>query len=296
MFKKILLLLTILTLLSCNATKPAIVTTKPIPAKVKKAVARSTKNKAKPAARQMAMRKPNKSEDEVIESSSRTVVTNDVVSNYVSQYKDIAMDNMKKYGIPASIILAQGILESGAGRGDLALNANNHFGIKCHADWNGESVRHDDDSLQECFRKYNEAAESFTDHALFLTSKNRYASLFSLPKGDYQSWAIGLRKAEYATDPRYPEKLISYIERYNLGQYDSQALGKDYATIEKKMVREIGLEAATIANSDVSLYEVQKGDTLYSISKKFNVMVNDLKQKNSLSENTLSIGQKLIVN
>jgi flagellum-specific peptidoglycan hydrolase FlgJ len=293
MFKKILILLTLLTLISCNAAKPAIVTTKSAPSKVKKIAVQPAKkkNNTKVIVSQKTEQRSNKREDEVIESSSRTVVSNDVVTNYVSQYKNIAMSNMKSYGIPASIILAQGILESGAGRGDLAQNANNHFGIKCHADWTGESVRHDDDASQECFRKYAESGESFKDHALFLTGRDRYSSLFDLPKDDYQAWAKGLRKAGYATDPRYPEKLISYIERYNLGQYDAQVLGTNYISLENKPIK-----VSSINSYTGSLYEVQKGDTLYSISKKFNVMVGDLKLKNKLTENVLSIGQRLIVN
>lgn len=289
MFKKILLLFLILTLLSCNASKPVIVTTKSAAGKVKKTVSRSTK--AKPAAKGTDSRTPNRGVAEVIVSSSRTSVTNDVIGNYIFQYKDIAMGNMKKYGIPASIILAQGILESGAGRGTLAMNANNHFGIKCHTGWTGDSVKHDDDASQECFRKYNNPAESFDDHALFLTGRSRYASLFSLPKEDYKAWAIGLRKAGYATDPKYPEKLISYIERYNLEQYDNQALGRKYVPSERQEIK-----VASIDRSNGSFYEVQKGDTLYSISKKFNLMVDELKQNNNLSDNTLSIGQKLRVN
>ena len=277
MFKKNLLLFIALTLISCNATKSPIVTTK------KEATKNTHSQKTKSS-------RVSKSQNEVIESTSRTVVTNDIIGNYVLQYKDIAMSNMKIYGIPASIILAQGILESGAGRGNLAINSNNHFGIKCHADWKGDSVRHDDDSLQECFRKYDKVAESYKDHALFLTGKGRYASLFALDKDDYQSWAKGLRKAGYATDPKYPDKLISYIERYNLGQYDAQVLGKKYREIENQNTRIVNIES-----KNDSFYEVQKGDTLYSISKKYNVLVEELKQKNNLSDNTLSIGQRLKV-
>lgn len=278
MFKKSLLLFIVFTLISCHATKSPIVTTK-------KAASKNTSYSSR-------NKKPIKSRSEVIESSSRTVVTNDVVSNYVLQYKDIAMGNMKTYGIPASIILAQGILESGAGRGDLAVSANNHFGIKCHSDWTGDSVRHDDDARQECFRKYDKVAESYKDHALFLTGKGRYASLFTLDKDDYESWAKGLRKAGYATDPRYPDKLISYIERYNLAQYDALVLGTKFVPIENQNSRVVNMSS----RNDEVYYEVQKGDTLYSISKKYNVLVDDLKQKNKLSDNTLYIGQKLKVN
>lgn len=277
MFKKSLLLFIIITLVSCHATKSPIVTTKKEASKSNSYSSRTKKN--------------SKSRNEVIESTSRTVVTNDIVSNYVLEYKDIAMSNMKTYGIPASIILAQGILESGAGRGDLAVSANNHFGIKCHSDWTGDSVRHDDDASQECFRKYDKVAESYRDHALFLTGKGRYSSLFELDKDDYQAWAKGLRKAGYATDPRYPEKLISYIERYNLAQYDAQVLGIKYRPIENQNTRSIA-----VSSRNESYYEVQKGDTLYSISKKYNMMVDDLKRKNKLTDNTLYIGQKLKVN
>ncbi len=198
---------------------------------------------------------------------------------------------MKTYGIPASIILAQGILESGAGRGDLAVSANNHFGIKCHSDWTGDSVRHDDDASQECFRKYDKVAESYRDHALFLTGKGRYASLFALDKDDYESWAKGLRKAGYATDPRYPDKLISYIERYNLAQYDAIVLGTKFVPMESQNSRVVN---GNSRNDDY--YEVQKGDTLYSISRKYNLLVDDLKRKNKLSDNTLYVGQKLKLN
>lgn len=288
MFKKILLVLTLLTLLSCTVTKPLIVTKKATTSSSKKVAVRSAKKgkEVKPVVK----KEKDQGEDEVIESTSITYVGNDVISNYISHYKDIAMSNMKIYGIPASIILAQGILESGAGRGDLCIRANNHFGIKCHEGWAGESVTHDDDSSQECFRKYYEPAESFNDHALFLTGRSRYASLFNLPKQDYKGWANGLRRAGYATDPKYPEKLISYIERYNLGQYDALVIGDVYIPMEKRDTR-----IASFDTQNRSIYEVQKGDTLYSISKKYNLLVIDLKQINNLSANTLSIGQKLIV-
>jgi len=299
MFKKIIIVFIIATLASCSSSKPAIATTKKTAA-----VQRPRTVQAKKTADIKPIGKKYPSTNittEVIQSTSKTVVTSDLINNYILQFKDIAMGNMQKYGIPASIILAQGILESGAGRGDLALEANNHFGIKCHKDWLGESVRHDDDSAQECFRKYNEAAESYRDHALFLVGKNRYATLFTYEKDDYKAWAKGLRAAGYATDPNYPDKLISYIERYNLHQYDCQVTGKNYKPFEKSTsVKNSSTPAKSASNSNASqndpnLYEVQKGDTLYSISKKFNVLVDDLKQKNNLSDNALSIGQKLKV-
>jgi flagellum-specific peptidoglycan hydrolase FlgJ len=303
MFKKILLIFIILTLIGCNATKPVIVTTKRAPLKSKSEVVRTVKktnpvssNSTKPILSKPTRPEPKKNETETIVSTSRTVVTNDIVRVYISQYKDVAMGNMRNYGIPASIILAQGILESGAGRGDLALNANNHFGIKCHEGWTGESVKHDDDSAQECFRKYDNPSQSFKDHALFLTGRSRYAKLFGFSKDDYKAWARGLRAAGYATDPKYPDKLISYIERYNLDQYDSQVLDVNYVSNEKQLVEELKLESRNITSNGLASYVVQKGDTLYSISKKFELKVEDLKQKNNLSDNTLSIGQRLVVN
>lgn len=228
---------------------------------------------------------------ETIESTSRTVVYSDVVNAYVDQFKETAMGNMRQYGIPASIILAQGILESGAGRGDLALSANNHFGIKCHNDWTGDTVRHDDDSDQECFRKYKDPSESYRDHALFLTGRSRYAALFQLPKGDYEAWARGLKNAGYATDPKYPDKLIGYIERYNLHQYDSQVLGVEFVPVKK----EEEVRKDPVVTAEQGTYEVQKGDTLYSISKRFNLTIEELMAKNGLTGNALSVGQKLRV-
>ncbi|SNR51773.1 glucosaminidase domain-containing protein [Flavobacterium sp. ov086] len=293
MVKKIITFLILATLVSCSSSKPTIATTKK--AAVQRPRVATTKKPAysKPIGKNYPS---TNNTTEVIQSTSKTVVTSDLVNNYILQFKDIAMGNMTKYGIPASIILAQGILESGAGRGDLALDANNHFGIKCHSDWLGESVRHDDDSAQECFRKYTEASESYRDHALFLVGKKRYASLFTYEKDDYKAWAKGLRACGYATDPNYPDKLISYIERYNLHQYDCQVTGRNYKPFEKSVaVKSAPTSNTNINPNDPNLYEVQKGDTLYSISKKFNLMVDDLKQKNNLSDNALSIGQKLKV-
>lgn len=286
MFKKILLLSTILILIGCNSSKKYVRTTKKTPPRTTK-----TATAKKPAVKKPTHPTTNQNgNQEVIESTSKTIVYSDVVFGYVDDFKEIAKGNMKTYGIPASIILAQGILESGAGRGELAKNSNNHFGIKCHTGWTGETVHHDDDAAQECFRKYKDPAESYKDHALFLTSRSRYASLFELEKGDYEAWARGLRKAGYATDPKYPEKLIGYIERYNLHQYDAEVLGNDFVPFEKAN------KPVAIADHQVgNYYEVQKGDTLYSLSKKFNISVEDLKQKNNLADNTLSIGQKIII-
>lgn len=138
---------------------------------------------------------------------------------YIEQYKDIAIAEMEQYGIPASIKLAQALLESGNGNSTLARKANNHFGIKCTPEWKGRTTRHDDDYRNECFRVYERVEDSFHDHSQFLL-RNRYAALFKLDKDDYKGWARGLKAAGYATNPRYADLLISLIERYELYQYD----------------------------------------------------------------------------
>jgi flagellum-specific peptidoglycan hydrolase FlgJ len=277
MLKKITLFLLIGTIVGCGSSKPVIVTTKQ-PVNWKYSKTKQNDNQVK----------KESSSNAIV--TSKTISTNEVTKAYIAQYSAVAMGNMKTYGIPASIILAQGILESGAGKGDLALTANNHFGIKCHNDWTGDKVYKDDDSANECFRKYNQASESYQDHAMVLTGKKRYANLFTLPKGDYKAWAKGLKDAGYATDPKYPEKLVNYIESYNLSQFDTKVLGKEMAKEEAKVLLNDNFDT-----DQASLYEIQKGDTFYSVSKKFNLSVEELKQKNNLTENTLSIGQKLIV-
>ncbi|GAB5401353.1 MAG: glucosaminidase domain-containing protein [Aureisphaera sp.] len=204
----------------------------------------------------------------------------EVVAYYINSYSQIAKDEMAQYGIPASITLAQGILESGAGRGDLTKRANNHFGIKCHTTWTGERVYHDDDEKGECFRKYKDPKYSFRDHSLFLTQRSRYSGLFKLRKDDYKGWAKGLKRAGYATDPKYPDKLISIIERYDLTQYDDEVLGNSDDRGGK-------------GEPEIKTYTVVKGDTLYSISRRFNVTVETLKQYNGLLTNSISVGQVL---
>ena len=144
---------------------------------------------------------------------------NSTYQQYIDQYKDLAIEQMKKYGIPASITLAQGVFESGAGRSELARKGNNHFGIKCHG-WQGRAVYADDDARNECFRAYDNAYQSYEDHSRFLASGQRYRNLFSLRITDYKGWARGLKAAGYATNPRYADKLIELIELYKLYQYD----------------------------------------------------------------------------
>jgi LysM repeat protein len=151
---------------------------------------------------------------------------NSDVIDYINAYKEIAIREMQRSGIPASITLAQGIHESMAGKSDLCAKSNNHFGIKCRAEWKGEKVYHDDDARGECFRSYKKAEESYVDHSDFLKNGPRYAFLFSYDPTDYSQWANGLKKAGYATNPKYPQILIKYIEDYNLQQYTLIAMGK----------------------------------------------------------------------
>jgi len=142
------------------------------------------------------------------------------INLYVKKYAPAATKNMRFFKIPASITLAQGILESGYGEGTLAKKANNHFGIKCHKEWKGKSITHDDDEKDECFRSYKNPLRSYRDHSLFLVDRDRYSSLFTLNRKDYKGWAVGLKAAGYATDPKYADKLISLIERFNLTRFD----------------------------------------------------------------------------
>ena len=147
-------------------------------------------------------------------------------NNYIKQYAPLAVQQMKQHNVPASITLAQGLLESGAGLSKLALESNNHFGIKCGVGWRGRSVRANDDAPNECFRAYRKVEDSYQDHSLFLVGNQRYSSLFSLKKTDYKGWAKGLKKAGYATDPSYANKLITIIETYDLYKYDTDGMSK----------------------------------------------------------------------
>jgi flagellum-specific peptidoglycan hydrolase FlgJ len=201
---------------------------------------------------------------------------------YIDFHKATAQNEMSLYGIPASITLAQGILESGSGKGRLSVKANNHFGIKCHG-WTGKKIYHDDDEKQECFRKYKDAKYSFRDHSLFLSERKRYSKLFKLKKEDYKGWARGLKAAGYATDRKYPQKLISLIERYQLYEFDKEVLGELYVKYENPVTQEL------------TMYTVVKGDTLYSISRTYKISVKELQNINGLSDTDLNLGQVLIV-
>ena len=211
---------------------------------------------------------------------------NKATLTYIEKYASIAVNEMHSHKIPASITLAQGILESGNGKSGLASKSNNHFGIKCHTGWQGERVYYDDDAKGECFRKYQYVATSYKDHSAFLTQRNRYSFLFNYKVTDYKKWAKGLKKAGYATDKKYPNKLIYIIKRYQLYKFDTV---KNSNTKEESPVKTED-PAYTIGN----YYEVKKGDTLYSISKKFETTVEVLKELNGLKDNTISIGQHLL--
>ncbi len=216
---------------------------------------------------------------------------------YIHKFAPIAVSEMQHHKIPASITLAQGILESGNGRSNLATRSNNHFGIKCHKGWQGEKVYHDDDAKGECFRKYQHPDTSYKDHSLFLYGRRRYASLFNLKKTDYKRWAEGLRKAGYATDRKYPQKLIHIIEKYKLYEFDTlQSNEINTVTLEEETLpRPVSEEVPIVIENTVgNYYEVKQGDTLYSIAKKYNTIVEKLKEINGLENNTISVGQYLL--
>ena len=155
-----------------------------------------------------------------------------VQEQYIQTYSQIAVEEMLRSGVPASITLAQGLLESGSGQYRLATEGNNHFGIKCHKGWTGRSMKHDDDARNECFRVYDSPEQSFRDHSDFLRYRDRYKFLFDLERTDYQGWAYGLKQAGYATDPKYAGKLIKYIEDYNLARFDLVSVEEEAALPE----------------------------------------------------------------
>jgi LysM repeat protein len=200
---------------------------------------------------------------------------------YVEQWRTTAVQQMIQYKIPASITMAQAILESGSGNSELARKGNNHFGIKCH-DWNGEKMYFDDDEKGECFRVYPTADESYADHSDFLTTKKRYAGLFSLEITDYRSWAKGLKEAGYATNPKYPELLIGLIEELKLDELDKLGLQND----EKTPLLAFSSGEKTIAHNvldhsnKVKYVVAKKGDTFYRIAQEFGLTLKQLYKYN----------------
>jgi len=260
--------------------------------------------------------------------------------SYIDQFKGVAIEEMNAFGIPASITLAQGIIESGSGNSGLAKYANNHFGIKCTSDWKGKAYYKDDDQHNDCFRVYKDARESYKDHSDFLKRK-RYSALFELDKNDYKNWAKGLKQAGYATNPQYPNLLINLIEKYSLYQYDQPESEKQKINREDRVFTEINANiplekkkftpvevppskeiitttdapeqapAPPVTTTETTpsnnygtipgitatdrFYIIQKGDTLYNISKRFNLTIDQLKEYNNLMDEGIKIGQKIQV-
>lgn len=222
---------------------------------------------------------------------------NQAYLSYIDQYHQIAVRQQKEHGIPASIVLAQGLLESGAGKSELSRTSNNHFGIKC-TDWAGEKVYHDDDEKGECFRKYSKVLDSYEDHAQFLKTRPRYASLFLLKPTDYEGWAFGLKKAGYATDPSYAFKLISIIENYSLHKYDMGKYFAENVTIENTKSQNSDYYGSMGTIEAFPSHEVLKvngvrfvkslpGDTYKSIADEFNISEKRIRLHNEVSTSAL---------
>lgn len=223
-------------------------------------------------------------------------------ADYIDKYKDDAVREMHMYKVPASITLAQGMLESDNGNSALAVYANNHFGIKCHKEWTGDTYTADDDEHNECFRKYPSVYESFVDHSMFLKNRERYASLFTLKLNDYKGWAKGLKAAGYATDPRYAERLIDIIERYKLFAYDKEdaiplvtASPKDPKT-GQTVVTTTTSQRQVFLNNKIKYIIVKPGDSFMKIAKDLDMGVWQLYKYNDLAKNaTLMPGQLLYI-
>jgi len=190
---------------------------------------------------------------------------------YIQKYSSIAQEQMREYGIPASITLAQGILESGSGKSKLASEGNNHFGIKCHDTWNGATMHLDDDAPNECFRKYKSVDQSFEDHSLFL-KKPRYQELFGLEITDYKGWAQGLKKCGYATSPTYAKSLIDLIEKYNLTQFDTQQKPNEHSVV------------INISNNRIKYVSAKKKETLKELADRTGISEHLLEKYNDIEE------------
>lgn len=230
-------------------------------------------------------------------------------SQYIEKYKDIAIQEMIEFNIPASITLAQGILESGSGNSRLAREGNNHFGIKCHQGWEGETIRMDDDAPKECFRKYSNPIDSYKDHSFFLSQRGRYSFLFDLKITDYKGWARGLKKAGYATNPKYDKMLIKIIEEHQLYKYD--LMTGDYVAVNKypneipkdknrkyEPLEVAGSDRKVFTNNGVKFIFARAGDDFYKIADDLNIYnfqvwkYNDLDKKDNLREGDMVYIQK----
>jgi LysM repeat protein len=242
---------------------------------------------------------------------------------YISKYKAIAIEEMQRTGVPAAITLAQGIHESSAGNSDLVMQSNNHFGIKCKSDWQGESVTHDDDAKGECFRKYDDPADSYKDHSDFLKTRPNYTSLFKLDPLNYKAWAYGLKKAGYATNPKYPQILIKIIETYNLQDYSLIAVGKlpntDIAKTENQTEEKVVYTSnnsksdnetkptETVSKSAITKYPggefkindtkvvfVKQGTAFLTIANKYDIPLAKLFEFNDMKQQEIAEADQLV--
>jgi len=243
---------------------------------------------------------------------------NENIIKYIEQYAALAVKEMERTGVPAAIKIAQGIHETNAGKSDLVLQSNNHFGIKCKSSWTGDKVYHNDDAEGECFRKYESAKASYLDHSDYLKSQPRYAFLFEYDANDYAAWAWGLKKAGYATNPIYAQTLIKYIEAYQLNELNKFAENKDkedlknfFEKIRNKPLQAVANNSKLIEPEELDktpktvkekagkrikvkkTHEVKRGDSLYSLSKKYGTTVEAIKKLNHLKNEGLQVGQKI---
>lgn len=215
---------------------------------------------------------------------------NQQYQTYIDQYKDLAIEQMLRYRIPASITLAQGLFESAAGRSDLVRQGNNHFGIKCHTSWMGPKQYHDDDARGECFRVYSDAKESYEDHSQFLARQSRYASLFNLSTSDYKGWARGLKQCGYATNPQYANKLIQIIELYKLHEYDKakryDKFMAEHSGTDQPINAQGLLHPIHLFNDNYYLY-AREGDTFKGIGKEVGISWKKLAKYNERDKNDI---------
>ncbi|MBI9035648.1 MAG: glucosaminidase domain-containing protein [Bacteroidales bacterium] len=252
------------------------------------------------------------------QSIAQLPLQNTTREEYIEKYKEIAIQKMQQYGIPASITLAQGLLESNDGNSILATKGKNHFGIKCHKEWQGKKIYYDDDKKHECFRKYKTVNESFNDHSEFLTNRSRYAFLFQLDKTDYKAWAKGLKKAGYATNPKYPQLLIKIIEDNKLYDFDKIALNQKpnispvisptlngrYASSyifpapsSYRKTRDLASGRKVYLNNGVELVFVEQGDSFLKLAMEVHIDMGKLQKYNDMGDSDLLYsGQMLYLN
>ena len=249
-----------------------------------------------------------------------TAQSPDVITSYIATYQSIAISEMQRTGVPAAIKLAQGIHETTAGTSELVKKSNNHFGIKCKSDWTGEKVSHTDDAPHECFRKYDDPLQSYRDHSDFLKNSSRYSSLFKLDPLDYEAWAKGLKKAGYATNPRYPQIIIKLIETYQLQDYTLIALGKmppkdgqlakndieenkdaavsattvEVVPSEKTVEEKRHYPSGEFKIHDTRVIFAKSGTSLLSIAQQYNIPLAKILEFNEMNESETVVKDQLI--